>query len=159
MPEDVYAFPLSFAQRRLLFLDQLFPETASYNLPVAIRLAAGLDPMLLARSLSEVVRRHDTLRTTFKVLQGEFMQVVSPARPVAIAVTDLRALASDEQERQAALFANEEAMRPFDLTRGPLLRARLLQLSGDCVLLLTLHHIVGDDWSIADPLAGAVSRS
>ncbi|HVS00631.1 MAG TPA: condensation domain-containing protein, partial [Thermoanaerobaculia bacterium] len=141
--------PLSFAQERLWFLDQLEPGRPVYNMPVALRLGGGIDPALLQRSLGEVVRRHEALRTTFPAVQGLPYQEIAPPGDVPLPVVDLRGLPAgrrlDEMRRQLV----EETVRPFDLVRGPLLRALALRLDdGDLALALTLHHIVSDGWSM-----------
>jgi Condensation domain len=139
--------PLSYAQERLWFLDQLEPESPAYNISAAVRLTGRLDVDGLRHSLSEVVRRHEALRTTFVVTGGEPAQVVGPASEVPVEVVALR---SPAVGREVEALAREEARRPFDLARGPLLRARLLQVGPEeHVLLLTLHHIVCDAWSMA----------
>ncbi|HST59700.1 MAG TPA: amino acid adenylation domain-containing protein, partial [Longimicrobium sp.] len=147
LPRDG-ALPLSFAQQRLWFLDQLQPGSAAYNLPRAVRLTGALDGDVLGRALSEVVRRHEALRTRFPSQDGAPVQLVDPAVPVALPVTDLRDLPADEREAEARRRAHDEARAPFDLAAGPLLRASLLRLADDDhVLLLTLHHAVSDGWS------------
>ncbi|HEX8191018.1 MAG TPA: non-ribosomal peptide synthase/polyketide synthase [Pyrinomonadaceae bacterium] len=141
---------VSYGQRRLWFLQRLEPESAAYNLPMAIRLAGRLDVEALERTLTEVVRRHEILRTTFDEVAGQPVQVIAPAQQVRLAVTDLSG-AGDEHERagEARRLTLEEARRPFDLSRGPLLRAGLLKLGDEeHVALLTMHHIVSDGWSI-----------
>ncbi|HEX8560148.1 MAG TPA: amino acid adenylation domain-containing protein, partial [Pyrinomonadaceae bacterium] len=141
--------PLSFAQQRLWFLDQLEPGGTLYNVPVALRLGGRLEGEVLARVLTEVVRRHESLRTTFAVAGGQPAQVIHPASEMALEVEDLGAFAEAEREAEAQRLLNEEAARPFDLSAGPLLRARLLRLSDEeHVLLLTMHHIVTDGWSM-----------
>ncbi|HEX8115992.1 MAG TPA: condensation domain-containing protein, partial [Pyrinomonadaceae bacterium] len=143
------ALPLSFAQQRLWFMAQLGPGGSSYNVPVAVRLKGALDLTALERTLSEIVRRHEVLRTTFAVVDGEPVQVIHDARPVSLPVTDLSALDESERESEAARLAGEEAGRPFDLGAGPLVRAGLLRLSAEeHVCLLTVHHIVSDGWSM-----------
>src|SRR6185312_15008024 len=140
--------PLSFAQLRLWFLDQLEPGSASYNVPLAVRLTGELNVAALERTLSELVRRHEVLRTRFANAGGEPRQEVLPATPIKLAVSDLSVLA--EAEREAAVFAgiNAESWKPFDLAHGPM-RVRLLRLSdAEHVVLLTLHHIVSDGWSL-----------
>jgi amino acid adenylation domain-containing protein len=159
------ALPLSFAQQRLWFLDQLEPGSAAYNVPGAVRLTGALDVPVLERALAEIVRRHETLRTRFPAGDGEPSQVIDPAGPVSIPVQDLRDLPVDAREAEARRIAGEEARAPFDLARGPLLRARLLRL-GDAehTLLFTLHHVVSDGWSMGilvrevSALYGAFSR-
>jgi len=141
--------PLSFAQRRLWFLDQLEPGGALYNLPLAIRFTGRLDLTALENSLSEVARRHDVLRTTFDPVNGEPVAVVADAAPSKLPITDLTAFPPEEREAEARRLAREEARQPFDLTRGPLAHARALRLSDeDHVVLFTMHHIISDGWSM-----------
>ncbi|HVS00777.1 MAG TPA: condensation domain-containing protein, partial [Thermoanaerobaculia bacterium] len=136
--------PLSFAQQRLWFLDQLEPGSAAYNIPLAVRLTGELSAGLLEGIFAEVVRRHESLRTTFASRDGRAVQVIVPPR-VELPVVDLSQVA----EQEALCLAREEARRPFDLQRGPLLRLTLLRLSGqEHILLLTMHHIVSDGWSM-----------
>jgi amino acid adenylation domain-containing protein len=144
--------PLSFAQSRLWFLDQLSPGSAVYNIPFPLCLRGRLDPAVLARALSEVVRRHEALRTTFAAPQGEAHQVIHPARPVPLPLVDLgftgRA-ATAEAAAEARRLLQEDSRRPFDLAAGPLLRTALLRLSEEeHWLLLAVHHIVTDGWSM-----------
>jgi amino acid adenylation domain-containing protein len=143
------ALPLSFAQQRLWFLDQLVPENPFYNLPAAVRLRGQLNVMALHRSLNEIVRRHEALRTTFVAQDGRAVQVIAPASSVAFAVVDLQALSKQERTGAARRRAMVEARQPFDLARGPLLRTTLLRLDEEeHLFLLTMHHIVSDGWSI-----------
>src|SRR4029453_16312911 len=113
---------LSFAQQRLWFLDQLYPGHAQYNLPSAVPLTGPLEVAVLEQCLSEIIRRHEILRTTFAAANGQPVQVISPSRPVSLPVIDLQDLPRAEREAEAQRLANEEAQRPFDLARGPLLR-------------------------------------
>lgn len=140
--------PLSFAQQRLWFLDQLEPGSPFYNIPEALRLTGKLDTAVLERALNEVVRRHEILRTIFPMTDGRAYQNILPERMIPLPVTDLRHLPEQEREAAAQQLANEEAQRPFNLASGPLLRGKLLRLADeDWIILLTLHHIIGDDWS------------
>jgi amino acid adenylation domain-containing protein len=150
MQEKVFVFPLSFSQQRLWFLDQYYEEGSSvYNIPSAIRLRGALDVSALERSLQEIVNRHEALRTTFSVLEGEAVQVIAPALKLSLPVVDLSETPEAEREEEAQRLAKEESRRRFDLSQGPLVRIRLLQLGKeDHVLLMTLHHIVSDAWSI-----------
>jgi amino acid adenylation domain-containing protein len=144
------ACPLSFAQQRLWFLNQLEQESAFYNVPTAVALSGPLDVEALGRSLREMVRRHEVLRTSFQVVGGEPVQVVTPADEfeLALPVYDLTHLAEFERETELKRRAREEGQKPFDLTRAPLLRTTLLRLSEEeHTLLLTVHHIASDDWS------------
>ncbi|HYG63510.1 MAG TPA: amino acid adenylation domain-containing protein, partial [Thermoanaerobaculia bacterium] len=151
------ALPLSFAQQRLWFLDQLEPGSAAYNLPSAVRLTGELSPALLARVFTEIVRRHESLRTTFTARQDGPVQEIAPPGPVELPVIDLSGLAGAAREAEARRQAGEEARRPFDLQRGPLLRLRLLRLAPDeHALLMTMHHIVSDGWS-AGVLLGEIA--
>ncbi len=141
--------PLSFAQIRLWFLDRLEPGGAVYVLPFGLRMSGALSPVVLAAVLGEVVRRHEALRTTFEERAGEPVQVIAPARRWVLPVVDLADLPAAERERTAGELGREEARRPFDLERGPLFRATLLRLgAAEHVLLLDIHHIVADGWSI-----------
>ncbi|HYX26460.1 MAG TPA: amino acid adenylation domain-containing protein, partial [Thermoanaerobaculia bacterium] len=151
--------PLSFAQERLWFLDQLEPGSAAYHIAAAERLHGPLDTRALAAGLNEIVRRHEPLRTTFVVEDGEPVQRIAPARPSPLPllpllpilpIIDLRGLGTDARRQAAERLAAEESQRSFDLARGPLLRTALLRLADDeHWLLLTLHHIVADGWSMA----------
>ncbi len=143
------ALPLSFAQQRLWFLDQLEPGSPLYNMPGALRVEGPLDGAVLARCLGEIVRRHEALRTVFAAPQGSPVQVIRPAEPFPLPVVDLSGLPADEREARALALAAEEAGRPFDLARGPLLRGLLLRLAErDHAVVLTVHHIVSDGWSM-----------
>jgi amino acid adenylation domain-containing protein len=140
---------LSFAQRRLWFLDQIAPGGATYNIAFAVRLEGALDPAALAASLSAVVRRHEVLRSTFSVQGDEPVQHVRAAVPVPLPRIDLEALPPGPRETERERLAAHEASLPFDLTVGPLLRAWLLRLEPQLhVVLLTFHHIVSDGWSV-----------
>jgi non-ribosomal peptide synthetase component F len=139
--------PLSFAQQRLLFLDQLEPGNASYNMPAALRLTGRLDFAALERALCEIIRRHEVLRTTLTTAEGEWVQVVNAPSALRLDVEDLRG--AQEAGAEALRRAAEEARRPFDLSAAPPLRLRLLRLAEDeHVILLTMHHIAGDGWSL-----------
>src|SRR5215471_10392158 len=141
--------PLSFAQQRLWFLDQLEPGNAFYNMPRAIRLGGKLNVGALTRTLQTITNRHEVLRTTFRYEDGAPVQVINPAAEVELPLMDLSGLGAEEREHEARRLANEEGKRPFDLARGPLVRSALLRLGeADHVLLLTMHHIVSDGWSM-----------
>ncbi|MFL6202324.1 MAG: amino acid adenylation domain-containing protein, partial [Thermoanaerobaculia bacterium] len=140
--------PLSFAQERLWFLDQLDPGQATYNLPYFARVRGPLDPAVLAAALGEVVRRHESLRTRFPAVSGRPVQAVDGPSKTRLAEVDLRILPEEMREAEAGRLLEAEARRPFDLDRGPLLRSALLRLEEDeSVLLLSMHHIVSDGWS------------
>jgi amino acid adenylation domain-containing protein len=141
--------PLSFAQQRLWFLQELEPQSAAYNIPRAFRIRGALNVAALEQTLTEVVRRHEILRTSFRVENGEPVQVINPAQAVRLPVIDLSHLSQDEREAEARRMSVEEGRRPFDLAGDRLLRTRLLRLDeNDYTLLLTMHHIVFDAWSI-----------
>jgi amino acid adenylation domain-containing protein len=141
--------PLSFAQERLWFLDRLEPGSTTYNILVARRLGGALDQAALERSLSEIVRRHEALRTVFAQADGSPVQVIAPFGGFALPVEDLSALGETDREAAVRRRAGEEAARPFDLAAGPLFRAALLRLGAEeHVLLLSMHHIVSDGWSM-----------
>ncbi|HZR43344.1 MAG TPA: amino acid adenylation domain-containing protein [Ktedonobacteraceae bacterium] len=140
--------PLSFAQQRLWFIDQLEPDSSSYNIPVALQLAGELDVNALRRSLGEIILRHETLRTTFSALSGQPFQLVHPDGDDSLQLVDLRGLYPDGRMPAVRSLIYEEALRPFDLAHGPLLRALLIQLAVDVhILVLTMHHIAADGWS------------
>ena len=154
------ALPLSFAQQRLWFLDQLRPGDTSYSIPAALRLIGDLDVAAFGFAVNEIVRRHEVLRTTFVMRDGEARQEIAPALEIAVPVVDLSGLDWEARKTEARRLAGEEARQPFDLAAGPLLRVMLLDL-GPCpatgerehVVAFTLHHIVSDGWS-ADILIG-----
>ena len=141
---------LSFSQQRLWFMDQIQPGSPFYNIFTAVLLNGDLDAGALGRAASEIVRRHEALRTAFLHRGGEPVQVVCAPLPLEIPVDDLRLLPEGEREPEARRHAEEESQRPFDLSQPPLVRCRLLRLSArDHVLTLTLHHIVADALSTA----------
>jgi amino acid adenylation domain-containing protein/non-ribosomal peptide synthase protein (TIGR01720 family) len=143
------ALPLSYAQQRLWFLEHLEPDRAVYNLAHAWRLTGSLNVRVLEQSLRAMVQRHDILRTTFPSVDGQPVQVIAPNLAVPLTVVDLQTLPATKRETATQRLATEEVRRPFDLTHGPLLRTTLLRLaSEEHVLLLTLHHIIFDDWSL-----------
>jgi len=150
VPAGALVFPMSSSQQQLWVLDQLQPGSAAYNIPLAIRLQGSLNAEALQSALDSLARRHESLRTIFRVVNGKPSQIVLAASPVAMGVDDLRQLhghASDTERRRIAL---EEARRPFDLSRGPLFSARLLRVSeNDYLLVFNVHHIVFDYSSIA----------
>jgi amino acid adenylation domain-containing protein len=140
--------PLSFAQQRLWFFDQLEPNSASYNIPIVLRITGKLNVAALKSSLADVVRRHEALRTSFSLVEGVPVQVVHDVRDWHLPLIDLSPAL--EPERETEILMKQEALRPFDLQTGPLFRATLLKLADDeHVLLLTMHHIVSDGWSMS----------
>jgi amino acid adenylation domain-containing protein/FkbH-like protein len=141
--------PLSFAQQRLWFLDQLEPGNALYNIPQMVRMRGKLDVHSLHRSLNKIVERHESLRTTFGLRNGEPVQVISPGLNLPLPTVELFDSEIAASEARIQRLATEEARRPFDLAAGPLVRAQLLRLGAeDHVLLLTMHHIISDRWSM-----------
>ncbi|HEY0602945.1 MAG TPA: condensation domain-containing protein, partial [Herpetosiphonaceae bacterium] len=141
--------PLSFAQERIWFLDQLASQQAAYTIPAIVRLCGPLNVVALEHSLNVIVERHEILRTTFRMEAGQPVQVVEPSRTLAIDAQDLRDIAPAERETQLHQRIGEVIQRRFDLQHGPLLRAALYQIDADeHVLLLTIHHIVADGWSM-----------
>ncbi|MBV9788328.1 MAG: amino acid adenylation domain-containing protein, partial [Chloroflexi bacterium] len=145
VPRDETPLPLSFAQQRLWFLDQLQPGSAAYHLPTVVRLTGALDVAALHHSLSALVARHESLRTVFVQHADQPIQRILPPTPVPLPVLDV----PDPSDRATLIeFVRAQVQPPFDLAQGPLLRASLLRLAPDAhVLVLTLHHIVSDGWS------------
>src|ERR1700693_1463927 len=142
--------PASFAQDRLWFLDQLEPGTAAYNLVRAFRISGPLNIDALTSAIAAVVRRHESLRTVFESVDGLACQVVLPEVMVKVPVLNLTDLPEGERKAAALRIASEEGKKPFDLTRGPLLRSVLLRLDRDQhILVLAMHHIITDGWSIS----------
>jgi aspartate racemase len=141
--------PLSSAQQQIWVHTQLVPEIPIYNEPVTIHRRGTLDVRVLERTLTEIVRRHECWRTTFTLANGEPVQVVKAVKPVQLQVADLRRLPASQQESEARRLAAEDALRPFDLSQGPLFHALLVHLSDtEHRLFLTLHHIIFDGYSI-----------
>lgn len=141
-------FPLSFAQERLWFLDQLEPGSAMYNLPVHIWLRGQLDTLALQQSLNTLVERHQILRTVYTSQDSRPLQSIQPFVAFSLPGAQIEGVSEDEREAQIQSLTAQEASRPFDLEHGPLFRMRLLRKSAEeHVLLLTFHHIVFDGWS------------
>jgi amino acid adenylation domain-containing protein/non-ribosomal peptide synthase protein (TIGR01720 family) len=143
------ALPLSFAQQRIWFLDQFALGSPFYNVDNALRIRFPLNVEALERSYNEVVRRHEALRTTFPTVDGKPVQVIADSLTLPMKVLDLRHLPLPDREAEAIRIATDEARRPFDLARGSLVRTMLLQLgAADYLLLLSMHHIISDGWSM-----------
>jgi amino acid adenylation domain-containing protein len=141
--------PLSFAQQRLWFLDQLEPGCAAYNIAFQICLTGTLQVKALMRALNEIVHRQEALRTAFHTVNGEAVQVIVPSLTLTVPFIDLQELSVSQQEAEVTRLATADAQHPFDLTHAPLLRVTLIQLSAsEYVLLLTMHHIISDGWSM-----------
>lgn len=139
----------SFAQQRLWFLDQLESDSSAFNISKAVRMIGRLDVQALGKTLGALVSRHESLRTNFKLVDGEPVQVIFPAREMEISMVDLRPLMPDEREPEVQRLGGDAARRVFNLAHDPLLRASLFQLEDDDhVLWLTIHHIVSDGWSM-----------
>ena len=147
-PLPLDAVPLlSFAQERLWFLDQLNPDSAVYNVPLAVKLSGRIDPETLERSVNEIVRRHDVLRTTFATIDGRPVPSTRPELQVYLQTHDLTS--QPENEREAHALLSREAETPFNLSSGPLIRATLVKLDEQRhVFLVVMHHIVSDGWSL-----------
>ena len=140
----------SFAQQRLWFLSQIEPDNTAYIIPVGLRLQGELNVTALRQSLNEICKRHEALRTIFKEINGFPWQVILPPTDTELPTVDLTELPADRREREAQRLITEEAQRPFDLSQGPLIRAKLLRLGEqEHVLILTMHHIISDGWSMA----------
>ncbi|WP_143288199.1 condensation domain-containing protein, partial [Calothrix rhizosoleniae] len=141
--------PLSWAQERLWFLNQLEGKSGTYNIPSAVRISGNLDINALQQALASIVQRHEVLRTSFQTENGKPIQVIEPEATVNINLVDLQQLETTKRENLVIEQAQEEAITPFDLTSAPLIRCSLLQLStSEYVFLLTMHHIVSDGWSM-----------
>ncbi|MBD2665598.1 amino acid adenylation domain protein [Richelia sinica FACHB-800] len=141
--------PLSFAQQRLWFLSQLETNSSAYNIPAVVRLTGQLNINALSQSCQEIIRRHEILRTNFIVADGSPIQVIGKDNKFIFPVIDLQILADNDKQREVQNLAILEAQKPFDLEKDALLRATVLQLSStEYVVLLTMHHIVSDGWSI-----------
>jgi amino acid adenylation domain-containing protein len=139
---------LSFAQQRLWFFNQLDPGNSAYNIPAAVRLKGPFNLAALEQSLNEVVKRHESLRTTFGKVEGRPTQVIAPTLTIKLPIVDLRELPASERETEVRRLVTAEAQRSFDLSQGPLLRGTVLRLADEeHVGLLTMHHIVSDGWS------------
>ncbi|HVN54987.1 MAG TPA: amino acid adenylation domain-containing protein [Anaerolineaceae bacterium] len=141
--------PLSFSQQRLWFLTQMEPNNPFYTIPAAVRLTGTLDVSALELSLKEILRRHSILRTRFTVQDGEPSQSISPDLAFDLPIIDLREIAASEREREALRIARESACQSFDLSSGTLIRPLLIRLDEkDHILVLAMHHIVSDGWSL-----------
>jgi amino acid adenylation domain-containing protein len=146
--EDSFIFPASFAQQRLWFVEQLLPGETLYVIPLVFRLTGSLLRSHLEASLQALVERHESLRTTFELVDGQLMQVIAPDRQTSLGFTDLRSLPAHSREETALDRVWQAIEQPFCLSQGPLLRTHLWQLQDqDHLLLLVLHHIVFDEWS------------
>ncbi len=142
--------PLSFAQQRLWFLHQFEPDSSSNNMPVVVRLTGSLNVAVLEQSLAEVVRRHEILRTTFPLVDGQPCQVIAPTSPLSLPIIDFRDTPPDQREAEAHKIATKAAREPFDLAQGPILRLHLLRLADEEHLLLWNMHCIVCDGASSD---------
>lgn len=146
---DADSFPLSFAQQRLWFLDQFESNSVVYNMPGAFRLTGVLNLAALEQSFNEIIRRHEVLRTTFSSVNEQPVQVIHPPQPLTLPILDLSELCETEREIEKQRLVTQEAQQPFDLKKGPLLRVILMRFSEqEHIMLVTMHHIVTDGWSL-----------
>jgi amino acid adenylation domain-containing protein len=143
-------YPMSFAQERLWFMDQVEPGRAFYNVPTAILVSARVDVPTLERAFSEILGRHESLRTVFRLVDGEPRQIVQPPQPFRVETMDIRGPNGEAaSEREIRAIVAEVGGLPFDLANGPLVRVHVVRVSqADCALILNVHHIVTDGWSM-----------
>ncbi|HEU5412936.1 MAG TPA: amino acid adenylation domain-containing protein, partial [Candidatus Angelobacter sp.] len=140
--------PVSYAQQRLWFIDQLEGASAEYNMPQALRLRGNLDLVALQRTVDTIVERHESLRTHFAQIEGEPVQIIEPPQQVSLAIEDLSGLAEDEQRTRVLEAMRKEWEQPFNLATGPVMRMKLIRIADrDHILLRNFHHIVSDGWS------------
>ena len=140
--------PLSFAQQRLWFIDQLEPGSPMYNLASMYRMRGELNVAALEKTINEIVRRHESLRTTFRNVDGQPVQVIAPELRMPLQLTIVKGATKEQREAELQRLTREAAVQPFDLARGPLFRPSLLRIDDDDhVLVIVVHHIVGDGWS------------
>ncbi|RAM53532.1 MAG: non-ribosomal peptide synthetase [Hapalosiphonaceae cyanobacterium JJU2] len=141
--------PLSFAQQRLWFLDQLEPNSSFYNIATAVRLKGRLNVAALQQSFNAIISRHEALRTNFQIIEGQPIAVISEATPFTLPIFDISKLPANQQQAEVKQQASQEAQKPFDLKTDLLLRVKLLRLhQEEHIILLTIHHIVSDGWSM-----------
>jgi amino acid adenylation domain-containing protein len=149
IPRD-QPLPLSFAQHRLWFLHQLDTTSPAYNIPGAVQLTGSLNILTLQQAVHAIIQRHEALRTIFQAAHGQPFQVILSAAPFRLPVVHLAAVPPGARAALVRRLAIQEAQQPFDLARGPLLRAALLRLDAqEHILIFTLHHIIADGWSIS----------
>ncbi|MEH2243327.1 condensation domain-containing protein [Nostoc sp.] len=147
--EEAEVHPLSFAQQRLWFIHQLAPESSAHNIPVAIKFQGNLNIEVLAQSLNEIIKRHEILRTNFLLREGEPVQVIQKAITLSLPVADLRKLSVSDRIAHMQCLSTELTQQPFDLSGQLLLRAKVVQLTEqEYRLLLIVHHIIVDGWSM-----------
>ncbi len=147
--KNTYTYPLSPAQQGLWFINQLTPDSHTYNIPIVITLKGCINLTVLQDSLNEIIRRHEVLRTTFALVDRQPAQIINQATPLTLVVEDLRSLSEKERTQEAQRLATELARQPFDLSSQSLLRTKVLRLDEqDYQLFVTLHHIIADGWSV-----------
>ncbi|MBN3958479.1 non-ribosomal peptide synthetase [Nostoc sp. NMS8] len=145
-----HQLPLSFAQQRLWFLAQLEPDSPFYNTPAAVRLEGQLNVEALQQSFNEIISRHEVLRTNFQTREGQPVAIISEEKPLTLQIFDISKLPSNQQEAEIKQEAAQEAQQSFDISKDHLLRVKLLRLGEqEHIVLLTMHHIVSDGWSIS----------
>ncbi|MBA3531020.1 MAG: AMP-dependent synthetase, partial [Ardenticatenales bacterium] len=148
-PVSLENIPLSFSQQRLWFLDRLASDNTAYNIPVAVQITGNLHLEHLQRSINEIVRRHEALRTSFQVVGEEPLQIIHPPFPVDILIVEVSTLREEEWKQELHRLTLQDASQPFELSQGPLLRLKLLRWSETHhILLLTMHHIISDGWTM-----------
>ena len=146
--KNLNKLPLSFAQERLWFIHQLEPDTTAYNIAFSWRFTGNLDIGLLQSCLNTIIQRHEILRTSFIAVDGQPSQVIISQLQLSLPIIDLRLISDSNRQIEIDKLTKQEARYPFDLTKAPLLRVKLLQISdNENILLLTLHHIIADGWS------------
>jgi non-ribosomal peptide synthetase component F len=147
--QQPHRFPLSSAQERVWLFERLHPDTAVYNIPLLMRLPGSLDIEALTRSFNEILRRHEVLQATFTEMDGLPIQEIRAAQRQSIPLADLSALPAEQRSADAGRIVQEDAVRPFDLVNGPLIRTRLIRLADDDHwLVIIMHHLVSDGWSL-----------
>jgi acyl transferase domain-containing protein/acyl carrier protein len=148
-PQDSSPLALSFAQQRLWFMEQLQPGDSAHTISQAVRILGPLQANALSQSFQEIVNRHEALRTTFRQHRDQVVQIVHPQMFLAMTIVDLQEKSPDAQVQAVQEWSSAEAHRSFDLTQGPLLKVTLLRLGeAEHVLLLSMHHIIADGWSL-----------
>ena len=148
LDEEVFVFPLSFAQQRLWFMEQLGTGSPTYNLPFALHFQGVLDVKALELSINEIIQRHESLRTTFTIVEGQPVQAIAPSLTLSLRMVDLIAIPQTEQAAELQRLVHLEIQQPFNLEQDPLLRVTLFhQTQQDYLLLLNMHHIISDGWS------------
>lgn len=141
--------PLSFVQQRLWFIQQYEPDSVAYNIPLTLRLTGPLDVATLERSLNEILRRHEILRTTFKTIDSQPVQFISPPSNVSVALVDLSQFDEVTKSSEVARYRKHEIETCFDVVQGPLWRTRVLRLDAEeHIVLFTMHHAISDGWSM-----------